>query len=140
MRRFRISNFQSTTSVKPFCTAMPMGMSPGWNQIHFNLADFTRRAYGTNYMETISLRIHANVRVRRIYFTDRLYQEHELPNEYRLVAAPKPKRDVNWRIPVARPPSPSTNRSKKSTEPPTSANSEGAPPTEGGDVKEEQEA
>ncbi|EDX15995.1 GD11616 [Drosophila simulans] len=42
MRRFRVSNFQSKTSVKPFCTAMPMGMSPGWNQIQFNLADFTR--------------------------------------------------------------------------------------------------
>merc|ERR1740130_399614 len=25
----------------------------GWNQIQFNLSDFTRRAYGTNYIETL---------------------------------------------------------------------------------------
>lgn len=45
-RRFRVSNFQSTTKVRPFCTTMPIGLSSGWNQIQFNLADFTRRAYG----------------------------------------------------------------------------------------------
>lgn len=51
-RRFRMSNFQSTTRVRPFCTSMPIGLSGGWNQIQFNLADFTRRAYGTNYAHT----------------------------------------------------------------------------------------
>ncbi|XP_005177779.2 uncharacterized protein LOC101887886 [Musca domestica] len=110
LRRFRVSNFQSKTSVKPFCTSMPMGMSAGWNQIHFNLADFTRRAYGTNYMETVRLQIHANVRIRRIYFTDRLYQESELPNEYRLIQQPKTKKSLIWKIPAARPPSPLSNR------------------------------
>ena len=29
---------------------MPMRLDEGWNQIQFNLADFTRRAYGTNYV------------------------------------------------------------------------------------------
>lgn len=72
LRRFRISNYQSTTRVKPFCTTMPLGLTPGWNQIQFNLADFTRRAYGTNYVETVRIQIHANVRIRRIYFADRL--------------------------------------------------------------------
>ncbi|KAM7350997.1 uncharacterized protein ACRADG_003971 [Cochliomyia hominivorax] len=111
-RRFRVSNFQSKTSVKPFCTSMPMGMSPGWNQIFFNLADFTRRAYGTNYLETVRLQIHANVRIRRIYFTDRLYQEDELPHEYRLIPPPKPKKTANWGVPAARPPSPQSQRFK----------------------------
>ena len=27
-----------------------MRLDDGWNQIQFNLADFTRRAYGTNYV------------------------------------------------------------------------------------------
>lgn len=31
---------------------MPMRLDEGWNQIQFNLSDFTRRAYGTNYIET----------------------------------------------------------------------------------------
>lgn len=109
MRRFRVSNFQSKTSVKPFCTAMPMGMSPGWNQIQFNLADFTRRAYGSNYLETVSLQVHANVRIRRIYFADKLYTEAELPNDYRLLGKPKDfkKPEKQFKVQAtARPPSP----------------------------------
>merc|ERR1712146_839072 len=56
-RRFRASNFQSTTRVKPFICTMPMRLDEGWNQIQFNLSDFTRRAYGTNYIETIRVQI-----------------------------------------------------------------------------------
>ena len=71
-RRFRASNYQSTTRVKPFICTMPMRLDEGWNQIQFNLSDFTRRAYGTNYIETLRVQIHANCRIRRIYFSDRL--------------------------------------------------------------------
>jgi hypothetical protein len=63
---------------------MPMRLDEGWNQIQFNLADFTRRAYGTNYVETLRIQIHANCRIRRIYFSDRLYGEEELPAEFKL--------------------------------------------------------
>ena len=49
-RRFRASNYQSTTRVKPFICTMPMRLDDGWNQIQFNLSDFTRRAYGSNYI------------------------------------------------------------------------------------------
>ncbi|KAG2382673.1 hypothetical protein C9374_005253 [Naegleria lovaniensis] len=83
-RRFRASTCQSTTRVKPFLCTMPMRLDDGWNQIQFNLADFTRRAYGTNYIETCRVQIHANCRIRRIYFSDRLYSESDLPNEFRL--------------------------------------------------------
>ena len=34
-----------------------MRLDEGWNQIQFNLADFTRRAYGTNYVETLRIQI-----------------------------------------------------------------------------------
>ena len=63
---------------------MPMRLDDGWNQIQFNLADFTRRAYGTNYVETLRVQIHANCRIRRVYFSDRLYSEEELPAEFKL--------------------------------------------------------
>merc|ERR1712113_795997 len=56
-RRFRASNYQSTTRVKPFICTMPMRLDEGWNQIQFNLSDFTRRAYGTNYIETLRVQI-----------------------------------------------------------------------------------
>lgn len=56
-RRFRASNYQSTTRVKPFICTMPMRLDEGWNQIQFNLSDFTRRAYGTNYLETLRVQV-----------------------------------------------------------------------------------
>ena len=76
-----------------------MRLDEGWNQIQFNLSDFTRRAYGTNYIETLRVqvkprkqslekikvfKIHANCRIRRVYFSDRLYSEDELPAEFKL--------------------------------------------------------
>ena len=60
-----------------------MKLDEGWNQIHFNLTDFTRRAYGTNYLETLRVQIHANCRIRRIYFTDQLLSSKSIPAEYR---------------------------------------------------------
>lgn len=83
-RRFRASNYQSTTKVKPFICTMPMRLDEDWNQIQFNLSDFTRRAYGTNYIETLRVQVHANCRIRRLYFSDRLYAEEELPPEFKL--------------------------------------------------------
>jgi len=83
-RRFRVSNYQSITRVKPYICTMPMRLDEGWNQIQLNLADFTRRAYGTNYVETLRVQVHANCRVRRIYFADRLYSEEELPPEFKI--------------------------------------------------------
>jgi hypothetical protein len=41
-------------------------------------------ATGTNYIETLRVQIHANCRIRRIYFSDRLYSEEELPPEFKL--------------------------------------------------------
>ena len=60
-----------------------MKLDEGWNQIHFNLTDFTRRAYGTNYIETLRVQIHANCRIRRIYFTDQLLSSKNIPAEYK---------------------------------------------------------
>jgi hypothetical protein len=73
-----------TTRVKPYMTTMPMRLDPGWNQIAFNLSDYVKRGYGTSYSETCRVTVHANCRIRRIYFTDRLYSEDELPAEFKL--------------------------------------------------------
>ena len=42
------------------------------------------RLAGTNYIETLRVQVHANCRIRRIYFSDRLYSEEELPPEFKL--------------------------------------------------------
>lgn len=64
---------------------MPMRLELGWNQVIINLSDYVKKAFGTNYSETSRVTIHANCRIRRIYFTDRLYNEEELPAEFKLV-------------------------------------------------------
>jgi hypothetical protein len=63
---------------------MPLKLDDGWNNIQLNLADLTKRAYGTNYVETLRVQVHANCRLRRVYFSDRLYSEEELPPEFKL--------------------------------------------------------
>lgn len=62
---------------------MSMRLDEGWNHIQLNLSDCTRRAYGTYYVETLRVQVHANCRARRIYFADRLYTEEELPPEFK---------------------------------------------------------
>jgi len=83
-RRFRFSNYQSSTKVGMFSCGLPLALKPGWNQIQLNLATFTLRAYGTNYLETQRVQLHANCRLRRVFFSDHLYPEEELPKEYRI--------------------------------------------------------
>ena len=83
-RRFRSSNYTKKTHVKPFICTMPLTLDGGWNCVKMNLAEFTRSAYGTNYMETLQVQIHANCRVRRVYFCDKLYSDEELPTDFRL--------------------------------------------------------
>ena len=53
--------------MKPFICTMPMRLDDGWNQIQFNLSDFTRRAYGTNYIETLRVQVIIEVFVRVVY-------------------------------------------------------------------------
>ena len=43
-----------------------------------------RAGAGTNYIETLRVQLHANCRIRRIYFSDKLYTEEELPPEFKL--------------------------------------------------------
>ena len=128
-RRFRASNYQSTTRVKPFICTMPMRLDDGWNQIQFNLSDFTRRAYGTNYIETLRVQIHANCRIRRIYFSDRLYSEDELPPEFKLFLPIQNKDAANGQ--------PQQQQGKPAAQnPPSTSGESSAPPSAGPETAE----
>ncbi|XP_076027681.1 uncharacterized protein LOC143016968 [Genypterus blacodes] len=83
-RKFRLSDYHTTTQVKPPVCTMPMRLDYGWNQVQLDLLDFTKTAFQTNYAETLRVQIHANCRIRRVYFTDRMYSEEELPAEYQV--------------------------------------------------------
>lgn len=51
-----------------------------------NLADFTQRAYSTNYLETVRITVNANCRLRNVYFSDRLYSDDEKPASFKFQA------------------------------------------------------
>ncbi|XP_008207490.1 cilia- and flagella-associated protein 20-like [Nasonia vitripennis] len=83
-RRFRMSNFQKMNRIHHFCTSMPLCLHPGWNEIYFDLSDITRKAYKTGYVETTRIQIHANCRVRVIYFCDRIYEDKDIPQKLKI--------------------------------------------------------
>ena len=68
-RTFKATNFQTLTRVKGNFCSMPMRLEDGWNQVHINLDDFCKKAFGSTYKETKRVQIHGNCRLRRIYFT-----------------------------------------------------------------------
>ncbi|KRX74811.1 UPF0468 protein C16orf80 [Trichinella sp. T6] len=78
-RRFCVNNFQTCCRIKPEICTVPLRMEPGWNTVQFNLMDFTKRAYGTNFIEAQRIIIYANCRVRRVFFSDKPYREDEIP-------------------------------------------------------------
>uniref|UniRef100_K3W9X7 CFA20 domain-containing protein n=1 Tax=Globisporangium ultimum (strain ATCC 200006 / CBS 805.95 / DAOM BR144) TaxID=431595 RepID=K3W9X7_GLOUD len=85
IRRFRASTFQKATVVHPLMTSVPLTLDAGcWNQLQLDLAKLTREAYGTTYEYTISVQLHANCRVRRVYFAEKVFPEEQLPVEFRL--------------------------------------------------------
>ncbi|CAF1920262.1 unnamed protein product [Rotaria magnacalcarata] len=83
-RRFKISTFASKTKIGPFGTHSPLNWIEGWNRLTLNLESFTKTVYGTNYVECRRITIHANCRIRRVFFADREYKEEELPLDYQI--------------------------------------------------------
>ena len=49
-----------------------------------NLADFTKKAYGTTLNEILRVQIHSNYRLRAVVFSDKFTPEDELPNDFKL--------------------------------------------------------
>ena len=86
-RTFKSTNFQTLTRVKGNFCSLPMKLEDGWNQVHIDLDDFCKKAFGTNYRETKRVQINANVRIRRIYFTEFPVDYKKIPPEYKVFAA-----------------------------------------------------
>jgi hypothetical protein len=84
-RRFRASTFQKQVKTSKGITAMPLKLAPGWNHVQFDLEEFLLKWYSVKYKETAQIHVHATCRIRRIYFTDVLYSEDDLPTEFRLL-------------------------------------------------------
>lgn len=93
-RRFRASTHQNVPEVKPFYSRLPLSLEEGWNHICIPLQEFTMRCFGTNHSETLRLQIYASCRLRRIFFSNKICQEHEVPLDFRLNRLALPKRMI----------------------------------------------
>jgi hypothetical protein len=82
-RVFKACNFHTLTRVKTNICIVPLKLEEGWNQIFFNLNDFVKRAYSTNYKETTRVQINANCRIKRVYFTDQPQNSRKIPPEFK---------------------------------------------------------
>ncbi|KAF6213109.1 hypothetical protein GE061_010824 [Apolygus lucorum] len=89
-RKFHISNGITKAKINPFVAQLPMSLFPGWNEIQFNMAELTKKAYGTTFVEVRRIHVHANCRLRRVYFSDKIYADEDLPDEFKLFASDVP--------------------------------------------------
>lgn len=85
-RRFRVSNFQTKTRVKPYITTIPLQIENGWNSVEIDLSDLCKKAYGTDYKMTNRVQLHSTTRLRRIFFSEKRL-DGELPPELNLYSA-----------------------------------------------------
>lgn len=84
-KRFHASSSRSNIMVTASVTFIPIRPKDGWNTLVIDLNKLMRRCYSVDYFETTRLTLYANCRVRRMYFSDRVYQEEELPIDYTIV-------------------------------------------------------
>uniref|UniRef100_A0A7I4Z6Z9 CFA20_dom domain-containing protein n=1 Tax=Haemonchus contortus TaxID=6289 RepID=A0A7I4Z6Z9_HAECO len=52
------------TRVRPFMCTVLIQLNERQNQIQCNLHDFTKRAHGINYVDTVRIQVNANCRLR----------------------------------------------------------------------------
>jgi hypothetical protein len=64
---------------------VPLRLVPGWNSIVLDLGALTRRLFSAEYKHATRVHLHANCRVLRVFFADKLYKERDLPYPLRLL-------------------------------------------------------
>ncbi|KAK8809739.1 hypothetical protein WA158_000682 [Blastocystis sp. Blastoise] len=89
IRRFRICNYQSLTRVREEICTLPLKLDTIWNHVQIDLADITRKTYGTQYQETLRIQINANCQLKRIWYCDKYVCEEDLPKDFRIYSKKK---------------------------------------------------
>lgn len=88
---FKCTNKQSLARLIDNKCSLPLTLENGeWNIIVIDLESLTNKVFNTKYKHCNRVKIFANTRVRRIYFTKDLYQENELPQEYKIYGMRNP--------------------------------------------------
>jgi len=89
-RVFVSTNKQSLARLVGDQCSLPLVLQKGWNIIPIDLAALCQRVFNVKYKYCNRIRIFSNCRVRRIYFSKELYQENEVPEEYKIYGLRNP--------------------------------------------------
>lgn len=88
---FQCTNKQSLARLIDNKCSLPLTLDNGeWNIIIIDLQSLTKRVFNTKYKHCNRIKIFANTRVRRIYFAKDLYQEDDLPEQYKIYGMRNP--------------------------------------------------
>ena len=87
-RTLRFCNRASVARILPGEIIVPLHLKQDqWNYLCLDLEDLTRRAFGTNYLTAVQLRVFSTCRIWKIFFEDREYSDAELPAYLQVVPA-----------------------------------------------------
>jgi hypothetical protein len=84
-RVFRCSNSISNVRIEMHECHMPLSLTDSWNFLDLDLEDLCQKAFGTGYLSTVQVRVHANCRLLHCYMQDRPYADAELPQHLRVL-------------------------------------------------------
>lgn len=83
-KTLKCSNHQSVVRLGSRVSSLPLELTPGWNKVVFNLPDLIGRLFKCKYKQCLRVKIHANCRLRRVFFSDANYRNADLPESLRV--------------------------------------------------------
>ena len=70
--------------------SLPLQLDHGWNIIVLDLESLSKRVFNSKYKHCNRIKIFANCRVRRAYFSRQLYQADDVPEQYKIYGMRNP--------------------------------------------------
>ena len=87
-RRIRTSNAVSSVSVTETSLTCPLALlAPTWNAIHIDMRELCQRVFVQHYAFIIAVSVTSSCRIRRVYLSDELYGDADLPAALRIYNA-----------------------------------------------------
>ncbi|GFT97464.1 cilia-and flagella-associated protein 20 [Nephila pilipes] len=83
-RKFRMSSCQTNSKLSELLCHLPLHMTRGWNKVMIDLPGLTRLSYYSGFVELLGITVYSTCRIRRIYLSDRKYDDSELPDDFAL--------------------------------------------------------
>lgn len=88
LRRLELSNKQSVLRVNATYASLPLELVSGWNLVRLDVARMARAAFGATYAGTTEITVFGVCRVAKVFFSDRAYEDAELPIFLRAIPLP----------------------------------------------------